>query len=224
MKELATYSIETDHVVLLAFRDGERRRVGVKKLAKYLGPADLAQVEAALHLRHSFIKSHMPKMVLTMAAGGLVALLAITGRPLANLWAPETDAPQTPPGTAVVRSLAEPTPSPVPTSPVPTVSPPATLQPIPKPRLQIAQNSKPKPKKARPARGVASQVAPSVVVALPVSPTTPDLSQAHPILPNLGQVLGESTGPNAPTPSPSPSSSPSPSPSSSPAPSGEETS
>lgn len=91
MSKLANFSVETDRVVLLQFRDGRERRVLVSRLAEYLGSADLARVSAAVKLRQSFLKDHMPRLGgWAMLAGAATAafLLAGGGATVAQLVRP----------------------------------------------------------------------------------------------------------------------------------------
>ena len=45
MSDLANYSIETDHTVLLWFQDGRHLRVPLGQLSHYLKPRDLEKIE-----------------------------------------------------------------------------------------------------------------------------------------------------------------------------------
>jgi cytoskeletal protein RodZ len=123
MSELANYSIETDHIVLLAFRDGRRLRVPVGQLAHHLSPPDLEKVRAALKLRRDFIRRHMPKVVLALAAaGGLIAALAVGGHAVAGLWQKSHPVNPSPTNTGLVRSESLPHPAPTPSMQTTTVA------------------------------------------------------------------------------------------------------
>lgn len=209
MGELENYSIETDHTVLLAFRDGRRLRVPVDRLPGYLKPRDLAKVRAALKLRRDFIRKHMPKTALVLAAGGLVALFAVSGRIVATALEPHGTAPATTDHTAIVRNV------PLPEPPEPqTLTPSSAPQPItaatPAPRAHhavaktkhasavikaITQPSPPPVVPAGPTPLPAPSPTPSPV---PIADNNPPAAQSSPSpapAPNQGEVLGDSTGP-----------------------------
>jgi len=123
MSELANYSIETDHIVLLAFHDGRRLRVPVGQLAHHLAPPDLEKVRSALKLRRDFIRRHMPKVVLALAAaGGLVAALTVGGHAVANYWQRTHPVQPAPGNTGLVRSETLPHPAPTPSMQTTTVA------------------------------------------------------------------------------------------------------
>jgi hypothetical protein len=75
MSHLENFSIETDNVVLLQFKDGQTKRVAVWQLSRHLLARDLQRVRAAMKLRQDFLRDHMPKsgLIITLAAG-LVAV------------------------------------------------------------------------------------------------------------------------------------------------------
>lgn len=111
MSDLANYSIETDQVVLLSFKDGRSLRVPLNHLSRYLKPGDLAKVKKALNLRRHFLRIHMPRFFVILATiGGLVALLTVGGKTVASLLGHPRPANQTPSHTGIARSRLEPTP------------------------------------------------------------------------------------------------------------------
>ncbi|HEY6736128.1 MAG TPA: hypothetical protein VI322_00265 [Candidatus Saccharimonadia bacterium] len=211
MAELATYSIETDHTVLLTYTDGKRLRVPVAQLGDYLSPTDYNQVRAGIKLRRHFLHNHMPKAALALAAGGLLAVLALAGRPLALWWSgqgtPGEAEPTVTPMDIIVRNLPD---EPVPTAapPTPVVAGAPTASPAAGPRLT--------PRSMLVAKRVAAP--PAVALAPSQAPSLPAPSASLP--PLLGEVLGDSTGPDEPvaTPTPTPPPTPPPTPASTPTP------
>jgi hypothetical protein len=228
MRELDNYSIETDHTVLLAFKDGRTIRVPIGQLAHHLTPADLKRIQAAMKLRRDFVRQHMPKVALALAAGGFLALFMAGGRTVAHLLQPPTPVESTPPSTSIVRSLDPP--------PTPSLSP--APQPTPGGTTVTANPSKAKrlakrrPATARiaahttvlpapttlgglltglPANPVALLPAPPIgnssgPALTPDQPSTtpspsPEAPAPSPSTPPAGQVLGDSTGPGG-TPDP----------------------
>jgi hypothetical protein len=126
MQELDDFSIETDNIILLQYKDGARQRVQVKELSQHLSKRDLQKVNAALKLRRSFIKTHMPRMGALLVMTGLLAAVMITGGPVVSHWLVRPGAPQsvTAPGDTVkAGSLAA--PSPVSTPPANETAAPA---------------------------------------------------------------------------------------------------
>jgi len=224
MGELENYSIETDQTVLLAFRDGTKRRVSVDRLPVYLEPRDLAKVRAALRLRRDFIRRHMPKTALVLAAGGLVALFAVSGRLVATVLQSNPGATSDPDRTAIVRSAPLPEPSEPPAS-VPSGTPQPVAAATPAPKLRV-HNTVAK-HRSLVQRVIAKLIQPSSLAtpaALPSPPPTdppiqsptptptplpssspapiadnnPPANQPAPTPapdPNQGEVLGDSTGP-----------------------------
>ena len=212
MRELATYSIETDQVVLLVFTNGQRVRVPIADVQRWLTPAEFTQVRSGLKLRRNFLSHHMPKTAVALAAGGLLALCALTGRPLALWWAgavqPDEAGPRATPATYIVRNLPqEPDPTHITPTPLAAVTPAAT--PATPAALVPAKPARRKPKPA------AGQVA---RVPAPSMPKTDQVLPIPTVLPLPGDVLGEHTGPNEPTPTPVPTPAPSPTPEVSPSP------
>lgn len=201
MRELETYSIETDQVVLLVFTDGRRQRVRVSQLMYHLSPSDLKQVEAGLKLRRHFLRSHMPKAALALAAGGALSWFVISGRPLAGLTPQEAlPVEARPDATKVTRLIQQ---QPVSPAPVPSSSPPLAPTPAiavkPSARQVAARKAKPTPKPAP--KSVERLVLPTPTIKLPEVAIAP--TPLPTALPGPGDVLGESTGP-APTPTPAP--------------------
>lgn len=226
MSELATYSIETDHVVLLVFTDGRRKRVPIDELRHYLSVKDLATVRAGLKLRRHFLHHHMPKAAFALAAGGAMAMLAVTAHPLAAWWTGATESPLATPGphSELVRSLpdvqtsGQGTPSPAPATPAGRQAVAVRASPTPKPRRATKPTANPVSRPiiaANIAPGATNGVAPVPTLAVPLPLLTPTPTPP----PNAGQVLGDSTGPDDPTPTPQPGPVPTPAPTPTPDPS-----
>lgn len=121
MSELSTYSIETDQLVFLAFKDGHSLRVSVAQLPRHLSPHDLAKVRRAIRLRRDFFRQNMPRvLVIGLAVLLAAAVMTTTAPALAHWWHPRT-MPQSGPRTETkfVRSALPQSdlPSAVPTSP-----------------------------------------------------------------------------------------------------------
>ena len=205
MSELANYSIETDHLVWLSFKDGRSFRVPVGQLPRYLTPRDLIKVRRAMNLRHDFFRQHMPRTLVAFATVGVLAIVAGSGQVLAGLWhQPKPVAPDNPRQTEIVRNLSQPSSRP---SAVPS---PASGSVV----------AAPKPHAAARVRPVASikPVAPAILsspsalvtpiatppISSPAPSPTPDPSPS-PVpspTPPAGQVLGDSTEPGVePAPS-----------------------
>lgn len=196
MGELANYSIETDHTVLLLYKDGKSLRVPFSQLAHYLKPTDLERVRSAIKLRRDFIRRHMPKAVIALAVGGLLALFIGGSRVVATLWG-QPDNPAAAPeradpkhdiagGTNLSGSVNAPSPS---TEPVAASTP----APAAKPNAQARAAQSRLKKSSRP------QVKTSnIIITLPILPS--------PVVVPLPDPLA------GPTPSPAPSTSPSPTP------------
>jgi hypothetical protein len=214
MSELANYSIETDHTVLLAFKDGRKLRVPTGQLAHYLSKPDFEKVTAAIKLRRDFIQRHMPKIALLVAGIGLVGLLTVGGRAVAQLIRPPQPVTPAPEHTEVVRNQIYPTPSVATPAPSPAVQGAATT----------ASAATPLPTPARKHRGVApkpkllpapvQQTATNLILPLPSVLPNPIVNNAQPSptplptppVPNQnGDVLGDSTSPSpSPLPDPGP--------------------
>ena len=58
-KSLASYSIETDSVVLLNYNDGSSKRVRLSRLPAGLTDEDKAKIRRAVQLRHDFIRRNL---------------------------------------------------------------------------------------------------------------------------------------------------------------------
>lgn len=86
MSQLSNFSIETDHTILLQFKNGQERRVPVSQLARHLAGPDLSRVSEALKLRRDFIRMHIPKagLMLVLAASTIAALLITQGARVAT--------------------------------------------------------------------------------------------------------------------------------------------
>ncbi|MDF2461015.1 MAG: hypothetical protein K0S68_418 [Candidatus Saccharibacteria bacterium] len=144
MSELANYSIETDHTVLLAYADGRRLRVPIGQLPHHLAKPDLERVRASLRLRRDFIRTHMPKAALLLLGIGLVSLLSVGGKAVADMF----NVPQPnpiPPKSEIVRSQFEPEGH-VETAPTPSIgASSAMLANAPKPDNKDKSKTKSKP-------------------------------------------------------------------------------
>jgi hypothetical protein len=229
MRELDNYSIETDHTVLLSFKDGRSIRVPIDQLANYLAQSDLRRVQASMKLRQDFVRQHMPKVALALAAGGFLALFMAGGRSVAHLLQSPSPAESTPPSTGIVRSLdPPPTPS---LSPVPQPAPGSTgLTANP---LKAKRLAKRRPPAVRVAAHITALPTPTtlggLITELPTNPVSimpapaagndpglvvtpdqpsatpspsPEVPSPSPRVSPAGQVLGDSTGPGD-TPDPS---------------------
>lgn len=214
MSELANYSIETDHLVWLAFKDGNSLRVPVGQLPEYLTPRDLQRVRRAMKLRRDFFRHNMPPALLVLLVIGVIGLMAVGGQVALALLNREKEIPATVPPTEIVRNTA----------------PPLSEQPLPVPSPAVdtvATVNKPsRASRTRPASSVRSVVvpaatpqalledAPLIVPALPQpspepilpSPQPSPLPEPTPLpTPPPGDVLGDSTQseatrPQSPTP------------------------
>jgi hypothetical protein len=204
MSELANYSIETDHTVLLAFKDGRHLRVPISQLAHYLMPPDLAKVRAAIKLRKEFIRRHMPKVALVFVAGGLIALMITGGQVVANLISPPGPVPPPPDHSTIVRNQIVPTPATT-TTPQPAVEGDATVAAAtakPKHKFTIRQLFTQGAAHSQAAPPIPTpQVVPSpAVTPNPVAdnnePQNSPAPEPTPQIPDQGQVLGSCTSPN----------------------------
>jgi len=216
MSELANYSIETDHTVLLAFKDGRRMRVPIGQLNHHLAPPDLEKVRAAIKLRRDFIRRHMPKVALLVAATGLVGLLTVGGRVVAEFM--NRNPIPAPDNTGISRNMPIDTPAASPNpgghpevkgeSAIAAASPAPTITPSTKlgkrrgrnlPHHNAVADSAPKaPAPASPA----PSSTPAPTITPEPSPTPSPSSDPNSALANgntpanqNGQVLGDSTGP-----------------------------
>jgi hypothetical protein len=200
MGELANYSIETDQLVWLAFKDGHSLRVPFGLLPRYLTPRDLQKVRRAMKLRRDFFRHNMPTALLAFLAVGLVMLVAAGGQLLALLGR-RTTLGSPAPHTEIVRNVNSPASSPSP-APLPATGPVVTVV-----RHRTAARSKPMP--TLPPVSLSAVVGTEAVLVTPIptvpvpspepspspspapSPSpTPDATE-----PPAGQVLGDSTGP-----------------------------
>jgi hypothetical protein len=210
MSELANYSIETDYTVLLSFKDGRKVRVPVGQLAAHLNPLDLEKIKSAIRLRRDFIHQHTPKIIVVgLATGLLLALLAAGDRAVASLWHHNEPMPRSQPShTGIVRSVDLPTPTVKPTPPG-SVKGEAVAAAPPIHRTVIRSvkhhpsllSTKPI---AAPTNPVAiieplASLAPAPSPEPTITPVPTDtLPSPTPTTPPQGQVLGDSTGPNDP--------------------------
>ena len=87
MSALASYSIESDELVLLHFKDGSHRRVGQGELAELLLQDDLAQVRRGFQKRAAFVNASLPTWARTFVlAVGTIALAVSTVRATQVIW------------------------------------------------------------------------------------------------------------------------------------------
>ncbi len=214
MGELANYSIETDQLIWLAFKDGRNLRVPVASLSKYLSPRDLQKVRRAMNLRQDFLRHNMPKTLVAVLAFGLLALMVAGTQVIARLDHGAGSASPALPGSQIVRSAPSSSsePSPVP-SPASNTATSLTHQPATpaKVKTAVVTHTVVSRPAATPATTVTGPIADNTATQPPAatpapSPTpapTPDPSPAP--TPPAGQVLGDSTGPDpSPTPTPAP--------------------
>jgi hypothetical protein len=197
MSELANYSIETDHTVLLSFKDGRRLRVPVGQLDHHLAESDLDRVRKSLKLRRDFIHRHMPRVALVVAATGLIGILTVGTKAVAQLINPPQPK-SAPEETGVVRNqiMQSPAASPMPSPAVKGASSVAVSTPAPskKKRKAAPKIALPfKTPKLTPTNSTPAPIAtPNPVAGNNVPSPTP---LPAPQIPNQGDVLGDSTGP-----------------------------
>lgn len=206
MGELANYSIETDQLVWLAFKNGQSLRVPVGQLPRYLTPRDLQKVRRAMKLRRDFFRHNMPPALLMLLVLGLVGMVAAGGQVLALMSRRSAPEPPAPSRSEIVRNVNFATPV---LSPAPQ---PAANRVVAVTRHQTtAVRAKPAsvsaPVSPAPPASTAAVPAPVVLptpsVSLPAptpipSPTpVPQPSPTPQPVEPPGQVLGDSTGPDA---------------------------
>jgi hypothetical protein len=190
MSELANYSIETDRTVLLAFADGRRLRVPIGQLAHYLAPPDLERVRASLRLRRDFIRDHMPKALLALIGAGLIALLTVGGKTVADMFVSPRHPQPVQSQSKIVRNQLLPNPS---ASPTPSsASAPAVAVATPAPA---------------PKSGKHATAAATIKPAPLPKPTA--LPTVTPIVSPQPSVSPSPTPSASPTPTPTPTTSPS---------------
>jgi hypothetical protein len=87
MSALASYSIESDELVLLYFKDGSHRRVGQAELAQLLLQDDLAQVQRGFQKRAAFVSASLPTWARSVVlAVGTIALAVSTVKATQVIW------------------------------------------------------------------------------------------------------------------------------------------
>jgi hypothetical protein len=91
MLKLAKYSIETDKTVLLQFADGSDKRISPERLVEYVTGDDLSAVQAAFKVRKTFLKRHLPKLVIIVAAGGIISLIGLSQQKELNILMHHSD-------------------------------------------------------------------------------------------------------------------------------------
>jgi hypothetical protein len=210
MGELANYSIETDQLVWLAFKDGHSLRVPVAQLARYLAPRDLQKVRKAMNLRKDFFRQNMPKALVAVVAFGLITLVVAGQQVLALLGRRSTPTLASPTHTEIVRNITPQSPEPSP-APSPATSPVAAVV-----ARRTAARAKPVPTLPPAASSAVAGATAVLVTPIPAAPTaSPAPSPAAspspspspsptPSTPPAGQVLGDSTGPESSAPVPQP--------------------
>ncbi len=75
--ELTNYTVESNSLVTLAFKNGTSKRVRVAQLSRYVLPEDAAKIQQALDLRKNFFKD-LPKWAKAFAIPMAVILVGIT--------------------------------------------------------------------------------------------------------------------------------------------------
>ena len=222
MGELSNYSIETDQLIWLVFKDGHSLRVPVGQLSRYLVPKDLQKVRRAMKLRRDFFRQNMPKALLLLLVFGLVAAAAVTTTTVAWLARRQTPLPTAPNETEIVRNVTpqsspSPVPSPAAGSPVATVARQRTTTQVEKPAKpssKVATKSGGSPVSASLNAGSGTKIdggahigVDTVIptptpVPTPSPDPTPSPSPTPVPTPPVGQVLGDSTGPDGATGTP----------------------
>ncbi|HSX02010.1 MAG TPA: hypothetical protein VLI05_01705 [Candidatus Saccharimonadia bacterium] len=204
-QRLANFSVETDELVLLEFSDGQERRVRVRHLGQVLASADLKRVNAALKLRHDFLKTHLPKASLAVVlVGGLLALLLTNQRAVARLMSPDGLPGATVSHDEIAGAVA---PRVLPESPAPSVAMPARLRLGSASHLVVLAAAAQAPTPA-----ATEQVAP-LLDAVTVTALAPADQDTQPVKPAAGATLT-----SLPQPTPAPSPKPVPAPTATPAP------
>src|SRR5471030_2034291 len=114
MGELVNYSIETDQLIWLAFKDGRNFRVPIRQLSSHLAPHDLQKVRRAMKLRRDFFRYNMPKAFIFILAASILVAITAGSQVLAMLTRRTTPIPRTFPQTEIVREIAPSSTGPVP--------------------------------------------------------------------------------------------------------------
>lgn len=131
MQRLSNFSIETDSVVLLHFQDGQEQRVPVSQLPQHLYDSDLKRVNAAMRLRHDFIRTHLPKMgLMVLVILGLAAVVVGGQRAVAQFLHSPANVIPVPPHDTIAHMAAPSTPG---ISSVPNATTKDRLAPTPTP-------------------------------------------------------------------------------------------
>jgi DNA polymerase-3 subunit gamma/tau len=215
MGELVNYSIETDQLIWLAFKDGRNYRVPVRQLPSHLAPHDLQKVRRAIKLRRDFFRYNMPRAVIIVMAASLLLALSAGAQVVAMLGRRNMMLPDSSSHSEIVR--ATPLASPGPVSPrywpVNRTSPLVAAVKAPVNRISEVVQVPTAPKPAVVATTNAVIVTPIPSPALPVAspaptpnpsplpnPTTSPSPQPTP--PADGQVLDDATTPPDPSPAP----------------------
>lgn len=131
-RKLLNYSIETDHLVLLHFSDGESQRVAFDQIADHLTGADLVKVNRAIKLRKDFFRhNNLPGSLAVAVAVGLAVVLVADYHGVAGLWKRSQPVDSAPAAASHAQAISTPeitvTPPPTPT-PSLTPSSPAAAQ------------------------------------------------------------------------------------------------
>ena len=126
MSKLLRYSIETDQTVLLKYDNSSEQRVSIACLRDVLKGDDLKRVQNALRVRKSFFKRHLPKLAITIAAGGLISVIGLTQQKEINILMhhtePQPSAEHHPKLTSYAQTLATLSPTPSPGQPLNVLS------------------------------------------------------------------------------------------------------
>lgn len=132
MSVLADYSIESDEVVFLRFRDGQSTRVNFDKLPTLLASEEVARIQQTLARREAFIRSSLPVWARSIALALGVIAIAASGAKVAQQYyrqpqaLPKIEISQ--PASSVGGSVAQPvshTEPSIPAEAAPAVSAPA---------------------------------------------------------------------------------------------------
>ena len=175
MSALANYSIETDSMVLLQFRDGSHLRVELAKIGTILTPAEAEQVNKSVALRTRFIEASLPvwaRMVLMTI--GLAGLTFGSVKAAQRIWQQIHPVPQ-------VQQSAEPERS------ARAVVAPAKAQsePTPQPAAAVSLPAAPSAS-ALPSLGSSSQQS---AVSPVVEPAKNLINQLEPVIEPVQQLL-----------------------------------
>lgn len=135
---LLNYSIETDHLILLHFSDGQSHRVSFDQISDHLVGPDLVKVKRAMKLRRDFFRhNNLPGALATLLAIGLAVVVAVDYRDVAAIWSHARPLSSPPAGAANAPLIATPTPTEPASSPSVEDSSPASASPAAKPATAV---------------------------------------------------------------------------------------